>query len=134
MLIRNARDCAGKPIEVWLRDGKIAAVGLGLLVPEGEELLDAKGRTILPAFLDTHCHWRTPGFEYKEDISTGICRSRCRRVYLCEPDAQHKAGLLQLPRSPTPLMARGQPAIGLCDCQPDRLDHRRTLTAKRSTT
>ena len=71
MLIRNARDCAGKPIEVWLRDGKIAAVGLGLLVPEGEELLDAKGRTILPAFLDTHCHWRTPGFEYKEDISTG---------------------------------------------------------------
>ena len=48
MLIRNARDCAGKPIEVWLRDGKIAAVGLGLLVPEGEELLDAKGRTILP--------------------------------------------------------------------------------------
>ena len=37
MLIRNARDCAGKPIEVWLRDGKIAAVGLGLLVPEGEE-------------------------------------------------------------------------------------------------
>ena len=38
MLIRNARDCAGKPIEVWLRDGKIAAVGLGLLVPEGEEL------------------------------------------------------------------------------------------------
>ena len=59
MLIRNARDCAGKPIEVWLRDGKIAAVGLGLLVPEGEELLDAKGRTILPAFLDTHCHWRT---------------------------------------------------------------------------
>ena len=44
MLIRNARDCAGKPIEVWLRDGKIAAVGLGLLVPEGEELLDAKGR------------------------------------------------------------------------------------------
>ena len=47
MLIRNARDCAGKPIEVWLRDGKIAAVGLGLLVPEGEELLDAKGRTIL---------------------------------------------------------------------------------------
>ena len=37
MLIRNAKDSAGKAIEVWLRDGKIAAVGLGLLVPEGEE-------------------------------------------------------------------------------------------------
>ena len=20
---------------------------------------------------DRHCHWRTPGFEYKEDIETG---------------------------------------------------------------
>ena len=34
MLIRNAKDSAGKAIEVWLRDGKMAAVGLGLLVPE----------------------------------------------------------------------------------------------------
>ena len=91
MLIRNAKDSAGKAIEVWLRDGKIAAVGLGLLVPEGEEVLDAKGRTVLPAFIDTHCHWRTPGFEYKEDISTG-CRGR---VPLRQPDAQHEAGLLQ---------------------------------------
>ena len=33
MLVRNAKDSAGKAIEVWLRDGKIAAVGLGLLVP-----------------------------------------------------------------------------------------------------
>ena len=93
MLIRNAKDSAGKAIEVWLRDGKIAAVGLGLLVPEGEEVLDAKGRTVLPAFIDTHCHWRTPGFEYKEDISTG---SACRgRVHLRQPDAQHEACLLQ---------------------------------------
>ena len=63
MLIRNAKDCAGNPIELWLRGGKIAAVGTGLLTPEGEEVLDAKGRTALPAFIDTHCHWRTPGFE-----------------------------------------------------------------------
>ena len=71
MLIRNAKDFDGKPVELWLRDGKIAAIGQGLLVPEGEEVLDAKGRTVLPSFIDTHCHWRTPGFEYKEDIATG---------------------------------------------------------------
>ena len=71
MLIRNAKDTAGKPIEVWLRGDKIAAIGQGLVVPEGEDVLDAKGRTILPAFIDTHCHWRTPGFEYTEDIATG---------------------------------------------------------------
>lgn len=71
MLIRNAKDYAGKPVDLWLRDGKIAAIGQGLLVPEGEEVIEAKGRTVLPAFIDTHCHWRTPGFEYKEDIATG---------------------------------------------------------------
>ena len=48
MLIRNAIDTAGKPIEVWLRGDKIAAIGQGLVVPEGEDVLDAKGRTILP--------------------------------------------------------------------------------------
>ncbi len=34
-------------------------------------MLDAGGRTLLPAFIDLHCHFRTPGFEYKEDIDSG---------------------------------------------------------------
>lgn len=71
MLIKNAKDCTGRPIEVWLRDGKIAAIGLDLPVPQGETVLDARRRTLLPSFIDTHCHWRTPGLEYKEDIATG---------------------------------------------------------------
>lgn len=71
MLIKNARDCSGRPVDVWLRGGKIAAIGVDLPVPEGESVLDAKRRTVLPAFIDTHCHWRTPGLEYKEDIATG---------------------------------------------------------------
>ena len=33
MLIRNAKDANGKPLEVWLKDGKIAALGLGLPAP-----------------------------------------------------------------------------------------------------
>lgn len=71
MLIQNAKDATGRPVDVWLRDGKIAAVGIGLPAPAGETVLDARRRTILPAFIDTHCHWRTPGFEYKEDVATG---------------------------------------------------------------
>ena len=110
MLIRNAKDCAGKPIEVWLRDGKIAAVGLGLLVPEREEVLDAKGRTVLPAFIDTHCHWRTPGFEYKEDISTGSAAA-------------------PVPRSPTP--SRPRPPASACATQTRPSPSRRISTAKR---
>lgn len=73
MLIRNAVNAAGRKLELYLADGKIAALGedLSALAVEGETVLDADGLTVLPAFVDLHCHWRTPGFEYKEDIETG---------------------------------------------------------------
>lgn len=71
MLIRNAKDMNGRPCDVWLSADKIKAIGTGLPVPEGERVLEAAGLTVLPAFIDTHCHWRTPGLEYKEDIATG---------------------------------------------------------------
>ena len=71
MILKNAKDANGAPCEVWVKDGVIRAVGYGLPAPEGEPVLDARGLTLLPAFIDTHCHWRTPGFTYKEDIATG---------------------------------------------------------------
>lgn len=73
MLIQNAVTAAGTPVEALLRSGRIAAVGTGLagLVQPDEPVLDAAGRTLLPAFIDLHCHWRTPGLEYKEDLETG---------------------------------------------------------------
>ena len=73
MLLINAVNAAGCPVELFVKDGKIAAVGqdLSALAGEGETVLDAGGLTVLPAFVDLHCHWRTPGFEYKEDIATG---------------------------------------------------------------
>ncbi len=73
MLIIHAKTAAGEPIELLAREGRIAALGTGLapLAAPGEEILDAQGCTLLPAFIDLHCHWRTPGFEYKEDLATG---------------------------------------------------------------
>ena len=70
MLLKNARLASGQPMDLLLKDGRIAAMGLDLSAA-GEEVLDCAGRTLLPAFVDLHCHWRTPGFEYKEDIATG---------------------------------------------------------------
>ena len=65
MLLVNAVNAEGRAVEVYVRDGKIAAVGQGLeaLAGENEVVLDAGGLTILPAVVDLHCHWRTPGFE-----------------------------------------------------------------------
>ena len=70
MLLKNARLASGQPVDLLLKNGLIAAMGLDLAA-DGEEVLDCAGRTVLPAFVDLHCHWRTPGFEYKEDIATG---------------------------------------------------------------
>lgn len=73
MLLQNAVNAAGTRMDLYLADGKIAAVGsdLSALAVEGDTVVDAGGLTVLPAFVDLHCHWRTPGFEYKEDVETG---------------------------------------------------------------
>ncbi|MDH5626605.1 MAG: dihydroorotase [Nitrospira sp.] len=52
-------------------DGKIAAVGPNLQMPAGSTMIDAKGRLVLPGFVDLHVHFREPGFEYKETIQSG---------------------------------------------------------------
>lgn len=38
---------------------------------EYDQVIDAKGLTVLPGFIDAHQHLRQPGFEYKETIATG---------------------------------------------------------------
>ena len=111
MLLTNAVDAAGRPVELYAKEGKIAAVGQGLaaLADPEDLVLDAGGLTVLPAFVDLHCHWRTPGFEYKEDIATGSA-------------AQHKAGMF-LGSAGCTGRAGGRTAWRV-RCKPDRLDHR----------
>ena len=53
MIIKNITSITGEKIEIRLAS------------KEGE--IDAKGLTLLPALVDTHVHFRTPGAEYKED-------------------------------------------------------------------
>ncbi len=124
MLLVNAVNTEGRPVELFVRDGKIAAVGQDLeaLAGENEVVLDAGGLTVLPAFVDLHCHWRTPGFEYKEDIETGSRGSGCGRLHLRQPDAQHQARLLFgcAGRNGGAEGRRGRPVR----CEPDRLHHR----------
>jgi dihydroorotase len=51
-------------------DGKIAEIAVGI-EDDGCEIVDAKGKYVLPGLVDAHCHLRDPGFEYKEDIESG---------------------------------------------------------------
>ena len=36
-----------------------------------EQVTDAAGLTVAPGLIDTHIHFRDPGFTYKENIHTG---------------------------------------------------------------
>ena len=38
---------------------------------DADRVIDATGLILMPGFVDTHVHFREPGFEYKEDIETG---------------------------------------------------------------
>ncbi len=42
--------------DVLLVDGRIEAVGMGLDVPAGAEVIDASGRFVTPGIIDTHSH------------------------------------------------------------------------------
>jgi cytosine/adenosine deaminase-related metal-dependent hydrolase len=42
--------------DLLIEDGVITAMGPGLPVPDGAELIDATGRLVLPGFVDTHRH------------------------------------------------------------------------------
>lgn len=69
----------GSPVDVLTTGDKILT-----MVPAGheqascdDEVFDCGGLSIFPSFRDAHVHFRDPGFEYKEDIDSGLsCAAR----------------------------------------------------------
>ena len=58
--------------DLLIENGKIAGLGTGVKKPSGIEVInDLRGCWVFPGFVDPHCHLRTPGFEYKEDLVSG---------------------------------------------------------------
>ena len=76
-LITNAvlTDAGGtRDGKVLIRDGRIEKVykpGSRIRAKYDSEI-DAGGLTLMPGFIDTHCHLRDPGLTYKEDLTTGL--------------------------------------------------------------
>lgn len=78
LLVREAQlldprtELAG-PHDVLIRHGQIAEIAAPgtLSADEHTEVLQGAGRHLLPAFVDPHVHFRSPGQEHKEDFETG---------------------------------------------------------------
>lgn len=60
-----------KITDILIEEGLIAQISEDISGEGFEEIIDAKGKYVLPGFVDAHCHLRDPGYEYKEDIETG---------------------------------------------------------------
>lgn len=72
LTIKNARILQDDRIvdaEISIHRGKIVQVGK-ILTTYGS-VLDAKGALVLPAGIDSHVHFREPGYKQKEDWHTG---------------------------------------------------------------
>lgn len=63
-------------VDVILERGRIRRLGPNVAIEaarsERARVVDATGQWLLPAFVDLHAHFREPGQEYKEDITSGL--------------------------------------------------------------
>lgn len=57
--------------DLYIKDGRIEAVGRNIPVEQGVEVIDATGKVVAPGLIDLHVHLREPGFEHAETIATG---------------------------------------------------------------
>ena len=71
IVIRGGKVVTGDGVfeaDVAIEGEKIVAVGN---VPAGKKTIDATGKYVMPGAIDSHVHFRAPGYDYKEDWQTG---------------------------------------------------------------
>ena len=56
--------------DILIIDGVITEIGKEIN-KDGIDIIDAKGLTLMPSFIDTHAHFRDPGLTHKEDMESG---------------------------------------------------------------
>jgi N-acyl-D-aspartate/D-glutamate deacylase len=56
-LVVDGTGAEGRRMDVLVRDGRVAALGIGLDAPEGARVIDADGCWVTPGFIDLHTHY-----------------------------------------------------------------------------
>ena len=73
LLIHNALH-KGASVDLLVKDGTVAEIKPkgSLAAPADAARVDAAGQILFPSFIDAHVHLREPGFEWKEDVASGL--------------------------------------------------------------
>jgi dihydroorotase len=58
--------------DLVLEGDKIKYIGKFNATEGYEEIIDARGKIVVPGLIDVHVHFRDPGLTYKEDMETGV--------------------------------------------------------------
>ena len=83
LVIKNGRvidpaNSLDEPKDLLIHKGRIKAIespgSISFEAGEKPSVIDAKGCVVCPGLIDMHVHFREPGFEYKETITSG-CQS-----------------------------------------------------------
>jgi dihydroorotase len=72
-VVDPSRKTEGKA-DLLIEDGKIVRCGRDLQKTNGvsgADIIDLRGKLVVPGLIDMHTHLREPGFEYKETVATG---------------------------------------------------------------
>ncbi|HSE50629.1 MAG TPA: hypothetical protein VLB00_00465, partial [Gemmatimonadales bacterium] len=59
---------------VLIRNGKIAAVGKGITVPAGAQIIDGNGKYVMPGIIDAHSHSASEGINEGSLSNTAMVR------------------------------------------------------------
>ena len=71
IVIKNGHIVGGEIEDIAIVDGVVAERGANIEIGLDDEIIDAAGLMVAPAFVDVHVHLREPGYGYKERIETG---------------------------------------------------------------
>jgi dihydroorotase (multifunctional complex type) len=68
--------------DIAINGGRIIALGEASNIPKASKTIDATGKFVVPGLIDTHAHFRDPGFTNKEDYLTGTMAAAAGGVTL----------------------------------------------------